>query len=86
MDCTDRTEESTPETFQRAMCVKISPVKWKFALVYLEDAVVSSNTVEDQICYFDQFEAFEPRRCVVEVEDMLLPKSITSAISRVQVP
>jgi transposase InsO family protein len=40
---------NAPATFQRAMDVLLSRVLWKTAIVYLDDVIVFSKTVEDHI-------------------------------------
>lgn len=44
---------NAPATFQRALDVILSGLKWKMCLVYLEDAIVFSKTAEDHIHHQD---------------------------------
>jgi RNase H-like domain found in reverse transcriptase/Reverse transcriptase (RNA-dependent DNA polymerase) len=44
---------NVPATFQRAMDVLLSRVSWKTAIVYLDDVIVFSNTVDDHIRELD---------------------------------
>lgn len=39
--------KNAPATFQRAVDIILSRVKWRFALVYLDDVIIYSKTVED---------------------------------------
>lgn len=41
--------ENTPNTFQRAMDVIITPVKWQIALTYLDDIVKFSRMPEEHV-------------------------------------
>lgn len=43
-----------PETFQRTLDVLLSPFKWKSIIVYIEDVVIYSDTVEKHITHVDE--------------------------------
>jgi transposase InsO family protein len=45
---------NAPATFQRAMDVLLTPVLWRKAIVYLDDIIIFSSTVEDHIRDVDQ--------------------------------
>jgi len=45
---------NAPATFQRAIDIILSGVKWKTYLVYLNDVVVFSRTVEEHITHLDE--------------------------------
>jgi len=45
---------NAPATFQRAIDTILSGVKWKTCLVYLEDVIVFSRTVEEHITHLDE--------------------------------
>lgn len=45
---------NSPTTFQRAVNAVLSSSKWKSALVYLNDIVVSSKSVEDDMSHLRQ--------------------------------
>ena len=44
--------KNAPATFQRAMDVILASVNWKYALVYLDDIVIFSNTFEEHLQHF----------------------------------
>ena len=39
--------KNAPYTFQRAMDIILAPAKWQFAIVYLDDIIILSNTLEE---------------------------------------
>ncbi|CAN8073109.1 unnamed protein product [Agarophyton chilense] len=43
--------KNAPATFQRVMDIILSRVKWKFALVYLDDFIIFSGTVKEHFCH-----------------------------------
>jgi len=45
---------NAPATFQRASDMILSGVKWKTCLVYLDDVIVFSRTVEEHITHLDE--------------------------------
>jgi len=45
---------NAPATFQRAIDMILSGVKWKTCLVYLDDVIVFSRTVEEHITHLDE--------------------------------
>ena len=45
---------NAPATFQRALDTILSPFKWKTCLVYIDDIVIFSNTVEEHIRHVDE--------------------------------
>lgn len=44
-----------PGTFQREIYVNILQVKWKYALVYLDDVVIFSKSVEQHFYHMPTF-------------------------------
>ncbi len=40
---------NAPSTFQRAIDIVLASVKWRYAIVYLDDIIVFSNTVEENL-------------------------------------
>lgn len=40
--------KNAPGTFQRVVNILLAGVKWKFALVYLDDIIVHSSSIPDQ--------------------------------------
>ena len=45
---------NAPATFQRALDTILSPFKWKTCLVYIDDIVIYSKTVEDHLRHVDE--------------------------------
>lgn len=46
--------KNAPRTFQRAIVVILTPGKWKFSLVYLDDILDFSRLLHDQIKHVKQ--------------------------------
>ena len=46
--------KNAPATFQRAIDIILSRVKWEFALVYLDDVIIYSKTVTEHIIHVRQ--------------------------------
>jgi transposase InsO family protein len=44
---------NAPATFQRALDMLLAKVKWKFALVYLDDVIIYSRSLEDHLVHVD---------------------------------
>ena len=44
---------NAPSTFQRALDVILSGVRWNICLVYLEDVIIFSRNVADHLEYLD---------------------------------
>jgi len=51
---------NAPATFQRAIDMLLSSVKWKTCLVNLDDVIVFSRTVEEHITHLDEVLVFCP--------------------------
>ena len=45
--------KNAPATFQRALDIILARVKWQFALVYLDDVIIYSNSARE---HFDHVE------------------------------
>ncbi len=45
---------NAPATFQRALDILLSGVIWQFCLVYLDDAIIYSNSEREHIGHVDQ--------------------------------
>ena len=45
---------NAPATFQRALDIVLSKFKWKTALVYIDDVVIFSKSVEDHLRHVDE--------------------------------
>ena len=43
--------KNSPATFQRATDIILAQVKWQYALVYLDDVIVYSKTVEEHFAH-----------------------------------
>lgn len=41
--------KNAPSTFQREMDIGLSPGKWKFLLIYLDDVIIFSTSVEEHL-------------------------------------
>ena len=44
---------NAPATFQRALDIMLSGVRWQICLVYLDDVIVFSRTVEQHVKHLD---------------------------------
>ncbi len=44
---------NAPATFQRAIDVILSGIKWQHRLVYLDEVIVFSNTMEQHVAHLD---------------------------------
>ena len=57
-----------PSIFQRIMQNVLAPFLWIFVLVYIDDIVIFSLTLEDHISHLDQvFKAIEGSRVTLSV-------------------
>ena len=45
---------NAPATFQRAVDIVLSSVRWQFCIVYLDDVIIFSNSVDEHIDHIDQ--------------------------------
>ena len=45
---------NAPATFQRALDILLSGVKWQFCLVYLDDVIIFSKSEEEHLLHVDQ--------------------------------
>lgn len=43
-----------PATFQVALDIMLSDARWKICLVYLDDVIVFSDSLDEHICHLDQ--------------------------------
>ncbi len=62
-----------PATFQRALDILLSGVKWQFCLVYLDDVIIYSNSEREHIDHVDQVLRYpSPTRFISEVQETSL--------------
>jgi hypothetical protein len=45
---------NAPATFQRALDMILAKVKWNYALIYLDDVIIYSKTVEEHMTHLDE--------------------------------
>ena len=45
---------NAPATFQRALDIILNQFKWKTCLVYIDDIIIFSNTVDEHIDHVDE--------------------------------
>jgi Reverse transcriptase (RNA-dependent DNA polymerase) len=45
---------NAPATFQRALDMILAKVKWNYALIYLDDVIIYSRTVEEHMTHLDE--------------------------------
>ena len=49
---------NAPATFQRALDIILSSVKWQFCIVYIDDVIIFSKSVDEHLDHIDQVLTF----------------------------
>lgn len=53
--------KNDPSTYQRAMDITLLTIEWHFALVYLEDVVIFSRSVEEILDHLRTILGLDPK-------------------------